>query len=334
MTVNLAVGTASGESGNDTLSGIEGVIGGSGNDTLIGDANVNTLDGGWGDDWLTGGLGNDNLIGGKGVDWASYSDAVSAVTANLATGTASGGAGNDTLQDIENVQGSKYNDILTGNDFANSLEGGGGNDTLDGGINADTLAGGLGNDSYMVDDVGDIVIEKLNAGNDRVSSSVDYALSANVENLTLTGVSSINGTGNGLNNIIIGNAAANLLKGGAGNDTLDGKAGNNVLTGGTGNDFFKFTTIGHIDKITDYNVASDTFQLENGVFSALTITGTLAADQFKIGTQASDANDFIIYNDTSGALLYDADGNGAGAAEQIATVGVGLNMTNADIVVI
>ncbi len=131
-----------------------------------------------------------------------------------------------------------------------------------------------------------------------------------------------------------GNAGDNVLKGGAGNDTLDGKAGNNVLTGGAGNDIFKFTTIGHADKITDYDVVNDTIQLENGVFTALTTTGTLAASQFKIGAQASDANDFIIYNKTTGALLYDADANGAGAAEQIAMIGVGLGMTHADIVVI
>ena len=81
-------------------------------------------------------------------------------------------------------------------------------------------------------------------------------------------------------------------------------------------------------------MANDTFQLENAAFTALTTTGTLAAGQFRVGTQALDANDFIIYNNVTGALLYDANGNGAGAAVQIATIGVGLAMTNADIVVI
>ena len=119
-----------------------------------------------------------------------------------------------------------------------------------------------------------------------------------------------------------------------GDDTLDGGLGNNMLTGGTGNDVFKFTTLGHIDTITDYNVANDTIQLENAVFTALTTTGTLAAGQFRIGTQAVDANDFIIYNNATGALLYDANGSGAGAAVQIATIGVGLAMTNAEFVII
>ena len=61
---------------------------------------------------------------------------------------------------------------------------------------------------------------------------------------------------------------------------------------------------------------------------------TLAADKFRVGANALDANDFVIYNKVTGALLYDADGSGAGAAVQVATVGVGLAMTNTDIVVI
>lgn len=143
--------------------------------------------------------------------------------------------------------------------------------------------------------------------------------------------------------MITGNSAANRLNGLTGNDTLNGAAGNdildggastNTLTGATGNDIFKFTTTGHIDAITDYNVANDTIQLDNAVFAALTATSTLAAGQFRIGAQAMDANDFVIYNNTTGALLYDANGNGAGAAVQIATIGSGLNLTNADIVVI
>ena len=66
----------------------------------------------------------------------------------------------------------------------------------------------------------------------------------------------------------------------------------------------------------------------------LTATGTLAASRFKIGTQAVDADDYIIYNNTTGALYYDSNGSGAGAAVQIATVGVGLSLTNGDFVVI
>jgi len=150
----------------------------------------------------------------------------------------------------------------------------------------------------------------------------------------LTGTSVINGTGNGQNNVITGNNAANQLNGGAGNDTLDGGLGANRLTGGTGNDIFRFTSTGPVDVIADYNVANDTIQFENSVFTALTTAGTLTTAQFRVGTQALDANDFVIYNNVTGALLYDANGNGAGAAVQIATLSAGLAMTNADIVVI
>jgi Ca2+-binding RTX toxin-like protein len=92
--------------------------------------------------------------------------------------------------------------------------------------------------------------------------------------------------------------------------------------------------MGHIDTITDFVVVDDTIKLEGAVYTALTMTGKLAADQFRIDTQALDSNDFIVYNNATGALLYDADGSGAGAAVQIATIGVGLSMTHADIVVI
>ena len=196
------------------------------------------------------------------------------------------------------------------------------------------MIGGLGNDTYLVENVGDVVTENLNQGTDTVSSRLAYTLPANVENLILTGTAAVNGIGNGLANAMTGNSAANLLNGGAGNDTLDGGASTNSLTGGAGNDIFRFTTKGHIDTITDFNVVNDTIQLENAAFTALTTAGTLAVSQFKIGIQALDADDFVIYNNVTGALLYDANGSGAGAVIQIATLGVGLSMTSADIVVI
>ncbi len=214
------------------------------------------------------------------------------------------------------------------------MNGGGGDDTLTGWSGADIMIGGLGNDTYLIENAGDVVTENLNQGTDTVSSRLAYTLPANVENLILTGTAVINGTGNGLANGVTGNSAANQLNGGAGNDVLDGGAGTYSLTGGAGNDIFKFTTKGHIDTITDFNVVNDTIQLENAVFTALVTTGTLAVSQFKIGTQALDANDFIIYNNVTGALLYDANGSGAGVAVQIATLSAGLAMTNADFVVI
>lgn len=281
--------------------------------------------------------GNDILTGTLSLnDTVNYVAATAAVTISLVTATQQNtiGAGLDTLTNIENLIGSNYNDSLTGNTKNNILSGGIGNDTLNGGVGADTMMGGLGNDIFVVSQANDIVTEKLGEGTDKINSSVTYTLPGNVENLTLTGALAINGTGNGQANKITGNSANNQLVGGAGNDTLDGSTGTNNLTGGAGNDVFKFTTTGHVDTITDYNVVNDTIQLENAVFTALTTIGALVASRFRVGTQAVDADDFIIYNSTTGALLYDANGNGAGVAVQIAIVGSGLTMTNADFVVI
>ena len=86
------------------------------------------------------------------------------------------------------------------------------------------MAGGTGNDTYVVDNVGDVVTEALNEGTDLVQSSVSFTLGANVENLTLTGSANINGTGNALANVLTGNSGANTLTGAGGNDTLDGGA--------------------------------------------------------------------------------------------------------------
>jgi Ca2+-binding RTX toxin-like protein len=118
-----------------------------------------------------------------------------------------------------NGTGNVLDNVLLGNSAINTLTGGAGNDTLDGGVGNDTLIGGTGNDTYVVAAAGDVVTESANEGADTVQSSVTYTLSANVENLTLTGAAAVNGTGNALDNILIGNSGANVLTGGAGNDT-------------------------------------------------------------------------------------------------------------------
>lgn len=98
------------------------------------------------------------------------------------------------------------------------------------------MTGGIGNDAYVVDNVGDVVVEKLREGTDTIFSSVSYALSANVENMTLTGAENLNATGNELDNVLIGNVGDNVLDSAGGNDTLIGNAGSDVLKGGSGND--------------------------------------------------------------------------------------------------
>jgi Ca2+-binding RTX toxin-like protein len=229
--------------GLDTLINIENLAGSIFNDILIGNADANLLNGNSGDDLL---------IGGGGLDTASYYSAMSGVRVNLGILTKQNtlSAGVDTLESIENLRGSKFNDILIGNNDSNTLNG------QDG---VDTMNGGLGNDSYVVDNVGDKVIETslLTTEIDRVFSSVNHSLTLNVENLILIGFSSINGVGNTLNNTIIGNS---------GNNILNGLDGNDILKGGLGKDSFRLTTLSK-DRITDFSVTDDTIQLENSVFT-------------------------------------------------------------------
>jgi Ca2+-binding RTX toxin-like protein len=116
---------------------------------------------------------------------------------------------------------------------------GAGNNQLVGTSGADTLAGLAGNDTYTVNNAGDVVVEGSNAGTDSVLSSVSYALTNNVENLTLTETAA-NGTGNGLANTVTGNASANTLDGGDGDDVLIGRGGNDRLLGGNGIDTASF----------------------------------------------------------------------------------------------
>ena len=244
---------------------------------------------------------------------------------------------------IEKAIGGSGDDPIIGNGASNSLKGGLGNDTITGGLGNDTLdggagndklAGGIGNDTYVVDSSLDTVTEASGEGTDTVQSYISWTLGTNLENLTLKSNSAINGTGNNLNNTITGNNGKNILIGNGGNDKLIGGAGSDTLTGGTGNDIFLFKSLSGIDTITDYSVANDTIQLENAVFTTLLTTGVLAADQFVFGT-AVDNNDYIIYNKTSGALYYDADGSGSSTASvQIALLGINLALTSAEFVVV
>ena len=96
------------------------------------------------------------------------------------------------------------------------IEGDSGNNTLSFTGGSASLKGGLGNDSYIIDDAGDIVTEAFNAGTDTVRTAVSYTLSANVENIVLTGSTGINATGNNLNNSLTGNAGNNTLTGNTG----------------------------------------------------------------------------------------------------------------------
>ncbi len=237
------------------------IIGNSGNNILKGGDGNDTIDGGAGNDTIDGGFGFDSLNGGSGIDTVDYRFYSGVLVANLATGVVSFPGNSvltDTVTNIENLLAGAGNDDLTGSSLNNLLDGGAGNDTLNGGLGNDTLKGGTGidkmdggdgNDIYIVDNAADFVGEQfddaLGGTADTVQSSISYTLGSGttsgsngfgIENLTLTGSGSINGTGNAKDNRIIGNSGKNILKGGDGNDTIDGGAGNDTIDGGFGFD--------------------------------------------------------------------------------------------------
>ena len=203
-----------------------GAIDGAGNDLaniLTGNANDNILDGGLGADFMRGGLGNDTYVVRDAGDVVSeLSGQGTDLVHSMVSYTLGAAVENLFLFGTGDVDG-------TGNLFANMLLGNSGANVLNGGGGADYMDGGEGNDTYIVDNVGDVVSEASTAfGTDEVRSSVTFTLIHTVENLVLTGVNAINGTGNNRANILTGNGAANVLDGGAGADTMQGGLGNDT----------------------------------------------------------------------------------------------------------
>jgi Ca2+-binding RTX toxin-like protein len=235
------------------------------------------------------GLAND-LIGGNGVD------------------TFYGGAGHDILD------GGAGNDLLYGE---------GDHDTLIGGLGNDTMTGGLGNDIYIVDTVGDVVVELNGGGVDHVYTSLsNYALDTFVDHLTFTGDSSTarTATANGLNNNIIGLAGDDNFSGGNGHDELFGKEGDDILNGDGGEDLL----IGGpgADLLTG-GYEGDIFQINDGD-SGLGVGADRITDFVQIveridlrgidadtGTAGDQAFSFIgtaAFSGIAGELRYEFDG--------------------------
>ena len=206
---------------------------------IYGNAGNNLLNGGVGADLMVGGAGNDTYF----VDDPSNSvfeiadDGDDAVFSNAHYGLA---ADVETLvlQGSADLQG-------YGNNQTNTLYGNTGNNLLNGAGGADTMIGGTSNDTYFVDNVADMVVENASEGADAIFSTVDYALSANVETLVQQGTDNVAATGNALANGIFGNS---------GDNTLDGQGGADVLTGNAGNDTFVFNAgQANGDTVDDFN---------------------------------------------------------------------------------
>ncbi len=138
-------------------------------------------------------------------------------------------------RDAQILSGLDGDDTLIGLGGDDDLLGGLGNDVLNGGAGADDMQGGDGDDRYIVDNLGDVVVEGVSAGQDTVVSSLSYTLADNLEHLALRGAAAV-GMGNSVDNRITGNDVGNTLSGMGGNDTLTGLAGDDILLGGEGND--------------------------------------------------------------------------------------------------
>ncbi|MBV8685057.1 MAG: DNRLRE domain-containing protein, partial [Alphaproteobacteria bacterium] len=209
---------------------------------LNGNAGPNRLSGGGGADILDGGPGDDRLDGGAGRDTAVYSTAGAAVTVDLRlAGSAqdTGGGGVDTLVSIENVVGSAFADTLIGDD---------GDNGFDGGAGADTMAGRAGNDAYVVDNIGDVVVEAAGEGTDTVYTTLGsrsdfaalYFLPVNVENLVGTAATGQGVWGSGADNVIAMGVGNDLVVLADRSDYYAAAAGNDDVNGGGGNDFLFF----------------------------------------------------------------------------------------------
>ncbi|MGZ8360988.1 MAG: calcium-binding protein, partial [Allosphingosinicella sp.] len=221
---------------------------------------------------------------------------------------------------------------LTGNEITNSLYGNAGTNVLDGGGGDDTMVGFAGDDTYFIDDAGDVIVENGGEGSDFAYTNVSYTLAAgqSVEYLAVIDF----GTTTAID--LTGNEFTNTLYGNAGDNVLDGKGGGDTLLGQGGADTFAFTTAlggGNVDAVVDFAVGVDRIALDDAVFTGLA-PGALPAGAFRSGAAAQDADDRIIYDPATGALFFDADGNGGGAAIQFATLATGLTPTAADFVVV
>ncbi|AIL66063.1 Ca2+-binding protein, RTX toxin [Rickettsiales bacterium Ac37b] len=237
-----------GEGGDDEIHGAEG------DDDLFGAKGHDALYGEEGDDTLSGFEGIDNMDGGEGVDTASYHHPYATVGVNvdLARGYGIGGyASGDTYQNIENVVGSKFNDVIKGNAENNLLKGMEGNDLLYGEAGDDKLVGGSGENKIFAGAGNDYILtgigaDEIDGGEGEDTISYEYASSGAVVNMKLgmsiTGIDQNNFInienviGSEHNDQINGDYKDNKLYGLGGNDVIEAGAGNDIIAPGEGDD--------------------------------------------------------------------------------------------------
>ncbi|MBT3140043.1 hypothetical protein DS909_17095 [Phaeobacter gallaeciensis] len=343
LDLRLSRGTF-GDARGDTFIAIENILGTDFDDYIYGDNAKNKIEGGDGTDRLRGHNGNDTLIGGAGADdlhggsgrdWADYANASTSVSINLRTGKGlTGEAKGDTFTSIENLTGSVFHDLLIGSKVSNRIIGGAGNDTVVGGVGGDFLDGGSGVDlaSYATADT-------------RVNLDLRSGKGSAGEASRDTFVSIENITGSAFNDYVYGDDKNNLIRGGQGDDrlrghngmdTLLGGEGHDDLYGGSGADTFVFDTAldaeTNVDSIRRYSPGYDRIALDRTIFVELEVGGLQDINFTANATGlAQDLSDRIVFNTTTGALLYDPDGTASLGAIHFATVSTGIDISPLDI---
>ena len=284
------------------------ITGSDDSEIMGGSAGADELDGRGGNDVILGSEGNDLITGGLGQDLIDFSTTQTGITVDLASGKVTYGGWLQTVSDVEDVLGTAFDDVITGNENANILSGGAGSDLIDGGAGADRLIGGDGDDIFIVDDALDEVIEFLEGGEDEVRTSLDvYTLAESVERLTGTSITGQTLSGNDLANLIRGGTGADIFAGGRGDDAYVVEDADTVLEHeGEGLDTVRTA-------LSDYTLAdnvealfgtANTGQTLRGNALGNYISGGLASDLFA-GGQGDD-----VYEVGQDDVVLELDGEG------------------------
>ena len=304
-----------GNDGNDILKGYGGadtLYGGNHHDDLYGMDGVDILYGEEGNDTLNGGDGADIMNGGLGNDEFIVDDVNDVVVEGSFQGndvvyasTSWTMQANVWVESVETTDASGTSAInLTGNSAQNNLVGNNGANILNGGSNSDTMTGLGGDDTYMVENQLDVVVEAGGGGNDVVYSIVDYALSANIETLSLATGPAISAIGNAQDNVIYGNAGNNYLNGGYGADQLSGLGGNDTFVfqigQAQGDSVYEFEgnggAAGDLLHFSGYGTAAEgaTFTQQTATDWLITSADGLISETITlVGAPSVDASDFV-----------------------------------------
>ena len=322
VNINLATVIAVKGNGTDTISGFEYVIGSSHDDTIRGTAASDTLVGGAGDDYIYASAGYDRYDGGEGFDIVDYSYGTRAAYVNLADNSKNAfDAGNHTLESIEGIIGTKYNDRIWGDNNDNYIDGGTGNDTLYGEGGNDTIFGGAGNDTIYGGTGDDVLHGGL--GTDYLFGDEGFDIASYSESSSTTSGMTVNlatGSANGVLGYnylysiegVVGTKAADNITGDVNNNYLFGGNNNDILTGGLGADTFAYEQSGTgQDVITDFCASDGDIILIETASGTGTVSVTDGSALVSGTAGAFAGNDVLVVRDGTNSYVYiDSDGDG------------------------